>query len=205
MPVVLINSHNEQGRAHLLSIGVNNRHGGFLAAEHLLGLGHRCIAYVTGTPNHSDDRERLAGYCQALDGASVPREESLIIPGTGRADGATRVLERLLALRPVPTAAFCYNDMTAIGLLWAARQAGLETPRDLAIVGFDDIPFASYVFPALTTIAQPMFEMGQRAVEAALAHLGPSAVSAAVRARIALKGHLIVRESTGPCESMAVS
>jgi DNA-binding LacI/PurR family transcriptional regulator len=194
VPVLLINSHNEQGDARLLSIGVDNHQGGYLATQHLLDLGHRHIAYITGTPNHSDDRDRLAGCRQACAEAGLDPNAVHVLHGNGRADGGESVLRDLLWLSPVPTAVFCYNDMTAIGLLRGARDAGLAIPNDLAVVGFDDIPFAAYVSPALTTVAQPMFAMGQRAVQAALAQIEQSQQQAE---RILFEGELIVRESTG--------
>ena len=197
VPVVLINSHREEMGSYTFSINVDNRHGGRLATRHLLELGHRRIAYVTGAADHSDDRERLAGYCQALTQVGIVPDRLLIVAGTGRAGGGERALPQMLALEQPPTAVFCYNDVTAIGLLRAACQAGLSIPGDLSVVGFDDIPFASFVRPALTTIAQPMPDMGRRAMEMVLAlvenrdHDG-DAVSNAV-----VQGQLIVRESSG--------
>jgi len=90
---------------------------------------------------------------------------------------------------------FCYNDMTAIGLLRAAREAGVVVPDDLAVVGFDDIPFASYVTPALTTIAQPKFELGRRAMQMASALIEGRPADEAVT-NVILRGQLIVRQST---------
>lgn len=150
VPIVLINSHSEESGRYTFSVGVDNRHGGYLASRHLIELGHRRIAYVSGAPDHSDNLDRLAGYRQALDEAAILLDPALVIEGTGRADGGERALPMLIAAEEPPSASFCYNDMTAIGLLCAARQAGLSVPGDLAIVGFDDIPFASYVYPALT-------------------------------------------------------
>ena len=196
--VVLINSHREERGPYTFSVTVDNRHGGYLATEHLLRLGHSRIGYVTGPANHSDDVGRLEGYCQALVRNGLFFEPELVVPGNGRAEGGERALPVFMGLHEPPTAVFCYNDMTAMGLLCAARQAGLSVPRDLSIVGFDDIPFASYVCPPLTTIAQPKFEMGQQAVQMVLAlvrhedaQYGASAV-----ANVVVKGQLIVRESS---------
>ena len=102
------------------------------------------------------------------------------------------------ALAEPPTAVFCYNDVTAIGLLRAAREAGLSVPQNLSLVGFDDIPFASFMYPSLTTIAQPKFEMGEQAMQMALALMATKSVSGAEVSDIVVKGQLIVRGSSGP-------
>lgn len=208
VPVVLINSHSRQGGLYTFAVNVDNQHGGCLATEHLIQLGHRRIAYLTGPADHSDDMDRLAGYRQALSDAGIPFDPALVVVGTGRADGGERAFPALMALPSPPTAAFCYNDVTAIGLIHAARQAGLSVPRDLAVVGFDDIPFALYISPSLTTIAQPKPEMGRSAVEMMMTLLShghrESAGAPASGGQdsplpsrdVVVLGRLIVREST---------
>lgn len=197
VPVVLLNSHTKESGSYTFSINVDNRHGGFLATAHLIELSHRRIAYIAGPANHSDDLDRLAGYREALAWAGVPFDPALIVAGTGEAGGGQKALPQLLALDPRPTAAFCYNDMTAIGLLHAARAQGLDIPGDLALVGFDDIPFASYVQPPLTTVAQPKPEMGRRAVEMVLALLAETADGLEAVSDILVQGELVVRASSG--------
>lgn len=211
VPVVLINNHGEQtsqrARPYTFSISVDNRQGARLATEHLLARGHRRIAYVTGAMGHSDDLERLAGYRHALSRARIAHDRSSVIQGTGRADAGERALPKLMTLRQRPTAVFCYNDMTAIGLMHAARQAGISVPSDLAVVGFDDIPFASYVRPALTTIAQPTPDMGRQAVEMALALVGQDGLPLDQVTHVVVQGQLVVRESSGalPVVSMGAA
>jgi DNA-binding LacI/PurR family transcriptional regulator len=197
VPVVLINSHSEQTGPYTFSVNVDNRHGACLATQHLIQLGHRRIAYVTGPADHSDDLARLSGYQQALSQAGIPFDPQLVVPGTGRTGGGERAWPTLQALTDPPTAAFCYNDMTAIGLLQAVRETGLSVPDDLAIVGFDGIPFASYMQPALTTVAQPTSEMGKRAMEMVLALLSDLELGAQEVANVVVRGELIVRESSG--------
>jgi DNA-binding LacI/PurR family transcriptional regulator len=194
VPVILLNSHSQQQTLHTFSVRVDDRHGGCLATAHLIDLGHRCIAHVAGLAGHSPSAERLDGYLAALAEAGLPFDPALVIPGDGRFLGGEAALAALHDLTPRPTAVFCYNDMTAIGLLRAARQAGLRIPDDLAVVGFDDIPIAAYVSPALTTVAQPKFELGQRAMAMAMALIGgeTGAVSDLI-----LPGRLVIRESTG--------
>jgi DNA-binding LacI/PurR family transcriptional regulator len=197
VPVVLLNSHREQRGPYTFSVTVDNRHGGTLATEHLIRLGHRRLAYVTGAAGHSDDLERLAGYRQALSEAGLEFDPQLVVEGTGRAGGGERALPALLALDRPPTAVFCYNDLTAIGLLRIARQAGLMMPGDLAVVGFDDIPFASYVSPTLTTVAQPKPELGMRAVDMVLTLVDKGSQDSNGVANVTIQGRLIVRESSG--------
>jgi len=196
VPVVLLNTHRRQAGPYTFSITVDNRHGGWLATEHLIHLGHRRIAYVTGAVNHSDDQERLAGYRQALEQAGIAFDPALVVPGTGRAGGGERALPVLTALDEPPTAVFCYNDMTAIGLIHAARQMGLPVPEALAVVGFDDILFASFVQPPLTTVAQPMSEMGKQALEMVLSLIDDGDSSRGRVTNIVVQGTLIVRESS---------
>jgi DNA-binding LacI/PurR family transcriptional regulator len=196
VPVVLINNHQTESGPYTFSVNVDNRHGGCLAAEHLIQLGHRRIAYVTGPADHSDDRERLAGYSQALTQADIAFDPVLVVPGTGKVDGGEQALPVLLALEKPPTAVFCYNDMTAIGLLHAARQASLLVPQDLAVVGFDDIPFASYVRPSLTTVAQPKAEMGKQTMKMVLTLLASKGSDEWSVPDIVLQGQLVVRESS---------
>jgi DNA-binding LacI/PurR family transcriptional regulator len=197
VPVVLINNHSEQSGRYTFSITVDNEHGGHLATRHLVELGHRRIAYIAAQVNHSSNMGRLAGYRQALSEAGIPFDPALVVSGNGRVDGGERCWSHLAALTNPPTAVFCYNDMTAIGLLRDVRQVGLTVPQDLSIVGFDDIPFASYVCPALTTLAQPKFEMGQQATEMVLALMKAQASNDVQTADIVIKGQLIVRESSG--------
>jgi LacI family repressor for deo operon, udp, cdd, tsx, nupC, and nupG len=213
VPVVLINSHSRQGGLYTFAVNVDNQHGGCLATDHLIQLGHRCIAYLTGPSNHSDDLDRLAGYRQALAEAGLPFDPALVVPGIGRADGGEGALPVLRALPAPPTAVFCYNDVSAIGLMHAAQRAGLTVPGDLAVVGFDDIPFALYIYPPLTTIAQPKLEMGKSAVEMVLALVSDrdrakanpptSGSQISVISDIVVQGRLVVRESsTGPHEGI---
>jgi DNA-binding LacI/PurR family transcriptional regulator len=200
VPVVLINSRGREKTSYTYSVMVDNRQGGSLAAEHLIKLGHRHLAYVAGPPNHSDDVERLAGFRQALAGEGMVFDESSVVPGTGSLHGGERALPVLLALQARPTAVFCYNDLTAIGLLRAARQAGLSVPRDLSVVGFDDIPFSSYMYPSLTTIAQPMAEMGRQATEMVLALSTNGTSHDGLVTDLVVRGRLIARESSGPAD-----
>jgi DNA-binding LacI/PurR family transcriptional regulator len=197
VPVVLINSHREQTGPYTLSVSVNNQHGGRLATEHLIQLGHRRIAYICGPAGNSDDLARKAGYREALCAAGIAFDPALVLPGTGKVGAGESALPHLLRLDELPSAVFCYNDMTAIGLLRAARQCSLSIPRDMSVVGFDDIPFASYVYPSLTTVGQPRPEMGRQAMAMVLAFASDDAAGAQSASNILVEGRLIVRESSG--------
>ncbi|MEE8389304.1 MAG: LacI family DNA-binding transcriptional regulator [Anaerolineae bacterium] len=195
VPVVLINNHNAQSGRYTFSVSVDNRHGGYLAVAHLIERGRRRIGYITGPADHSDDAERLAGYRQALGEAGIPFDPAMVVPGNGRLDGGEQALRALANLSELPTAVFCYNDMTAIGLISAARQAGISVPESLAVVGFDDIPMAAHVYPPLTTVAQPQRDMGRQAMNMALA-LMTADDSTAPFSDVVVQGRLVVRESS---------
>ena len=197
VPVVLLNSHSEQRGPYTFSVGVDNFCGGYIATAHLIDAGHRRIAYVGGAAEHSNDLARFDGYRRALNEAGIGIDPALVVPGTGGADGGEQALPVLLGLSEQATAAFCYNDMTAIGLLRAARREGVSVPGDLAVVGFDDIPLASYVEPSLTTVAQPTGEMGERATEMVLDLLEEGRDNGSDVANVVVQGTLVVRTSSG--------
>ena len=197
VPVVLVNNHNEQSGRYTFSVGVDNQHGGCLATAHLVQQGHRRVAYVSGPADHSDDAERLAGYRQALDEADIPFDPALVLRGNSRLDGGAQALRRLAGLATPPTAVFCYNDMTAIGLISMARRENLSVPKDLAVVGFDDIPLAAHIYPPLTTVAQPQRDMGRQAMDMALALMAAGDDLAAPLSDIVVRCKLVVRESSG--------
>jgi len=195
-PVVLINNHNEQSGHYTYTVSVDNRHGSLLATDHLINQGHSRIAYINGPANHSSDTERMTGYRQALCEHSIPYDPTLVVPGNGKPVGGLRALEALIERTQPPSAVFCYNDMTAIGLLRAAREAGISVPGDLAVIGFDDIPLASFVCPPLSTISQPKNEMGRLAMEMVLTLAESDVPVRPEYSDIVVKGKLEVREST---------
>ncbi len=196
VPVVLINNHNEQSGHYTYTVTVDNHHGGLLAMDHLLVKGHRRIAYVTGPADHSSDMERMGAYREALEARGLAWEPDLVVPGDGWPEGGRRALETLMARPQPPTAVFCYNDMTAIGLVRAAREVSIRVPGTLAVVGFDDIPLAAYVDPPLTTIAQPKLEMGQLAMGMLLNLMQTDTSVAARLSDQVVQGRLVIREST---------
>ncbi len=192
IPIVLINNQHPDEFIH--SVVIDNVAASLQAVEHLIGLGHRRIAYLGDQFGFQSDTERFAGYRQALALADYPFLPELIVHGDGRPEGARLAVEKLLVLPVPPTALFCYNDMSAIGALRGIRAHGLCVPRDISIVGFDDLVLASYVDPPLTTVRQPKRQMGLTAMEILLRLLSDAPQENIVR----MKGELVVRQSTAP-------
>lgn len=179
----------------VVSVGSTNWAGGRTATEHLLGLGHRRIAWVGGPETSSAARERFHGYRAALDSAGVDLDPGLVRHGLFSVDtGRTHGHELLGAARP-PTAVIAGDDEIAVGVLAAARELDVPVPARLSVVGFDDTPQAAWTSPALTSVHQPLTGMGRMAVETVLAMA--AGVEPASR-YVQLATSLVVRESTGP-------
>lgn len=190
-PVVLLNGHEKKSAYG--SIRVDNYGGAFAMARHLVRLGHRRIAFVTGPARNHDAAERLRGYRDAV--GRKGRDGALEIPGDFREEAGYRAVSRLLRCAPLPTAVFVANDAMAIGLLCALRQRQVRVPEDLALAGFDDIPIARFIAPPLTTVRVPIAELGSRAT-ARLLHALEGSGGQPVREDI-LPTTLVVRSSCG--------
>jgi LacI family xylobiose transport system transcriptional regulator len=173
-----------------------NRQGGIAATRHLLGLGHQRIAVISGPPERLCARSRLDGVRAALEAARLPWDKSLVRTGMwfSYEDGLSHGRE-LLRLSVAPTAVLCGNDLQAFGVYEAARQARVRIPQELSVVGFDDISYARWCGPALTTVQQPFAEMGTTAAELVLALAAGETVT---HARVELATTLVVRDSTAP-------
>ena len=190
IPIVLLNNQHPSQFAH--SILIDNFEGSRAIVSHLIGLGHRRIAYIGDRFGYSSDAERYSGYRSALDEADIPFRPELVAHGDGKAEGGTHAVKELLAAREIPTAVFCYNDMTAIGALKEIHRRGLSVPADVSLAGFDDLPLATYLDPPLTTVRQPKSEMGRMAMRVLLKLMAGSEAEQNVR----VAGELMVREST---------
>lgn len=189
VPIVLINNQG-QGK-YLYSVAVDDTQGAQLAVEHLIALGHRRIGYVGIESRPKSNRRRLEGYQTALKERGISSEPDLIfVAGEGVDFERGKKGAEILLTRQV-TAAFCYNDMIAIGFVDGCRQQGVAIPEELSVVGFDDIEVASYVTPALTTIHQSRLQLGQLAMEMALDLLDGQLVF-----NQRLPCHLVSRQST---------
>jgi DNA-binding LacI/PurR family transcriptional regulator len=161
VPLVAIASSVSPG---LTVVDVDNRRGGLDAVSFLLARGHTRIATITGPTVWPSARARLEGYRDALGQAGIVVEPSLVeqASGWGLEDGQA-AMTRLLARRARFTALFAYSDLIAIGAIRELRAAGLRVPEDVSVVGYDDIPVAAFLEPPLTTVSQPMREVGERA------------------------------------------
>lgn len=143
---------------------VDNQRGAFEAVSHLLEKGHRRIGIISGPINSSTGRERLAGYKAALAQAGIASEPGLIVHGDYREESGRRLAEALLSRRP-PTALFIANNQMLIGAIETIAAMSLRIPKDVAVVGFDDLPLASVFTPPLTIVRQPAYEVGRSAAE----------------------------------------
>ena len=180
------------------SVSVDNVAGAESAISHLLNLGHRCIAFVSGPSNTPINVDRRRGYEGALQQAGLKIDTRLIIPGDFTFEAGARAVDTLLDARLKFTAVFCANDEMAIGAIRALRLRGLRVPEDCSIVGFDDIRFARYTEPPLTTVAQPKNQLGREAIGLLLEILTSS--DTPVRKHV-LPVDLVVRGSAAPCGS----
>ena len=168
------------------------------AAEHLLALGHRRIGAIAGTPGWYATEERLAGFRAALAGAGILLDPELVVHSDWRIPRGTEAARELLSLPDPPTAIFGFNDNVAIGALHAARERGLSVPDDLSVVGFDDTEQAVIVTPRLTSVRQPLAELGRMGVSLLIRLIDGQRVDAL---RVELATQLVVRESTAPLRS----
>lgn len=168
VPTVLINSQAESQAEMLHWVTVDDGMGARLAVEHLLSLGHRAIGYLGISSRPKSSKQRLEGYRAALSAAGIEVRDDWIVMSAG--SEASHEEDVAIGQAALPgllssgvSAVFCYNDMTAIGVLLACREQGIAVPQELSVIGFDDIKMANYVAPALTTVSQPKLELGRKA------------------------------------------
>jgi LacI family transcriptional regulator len=192
VPFVLAGWHPDQ-RVHY--VDVDNIGGARMAVEHLIRLGHRRIATITGPLGMSHGKDRLTGYRQALEAHQIAVDENLIVEGDYTEASGSMGARRLLSASP--TAIFAASDVMAVGALKALREAYLRVPDDVALVGFDDVPIAAAVEPALTTVRQPIERLGSMAADLLLKLLECPPDRQAPANRIGLPTTLVVRDSCG--------
>jgi DNA-binding LacI/PurR family transcriptional regulator len=192
IPLVVIDPPEEPGPG-IRSVGTTNWQGCLTATRHLIELGHRRIAIIGGPEHLWSSRARLAGYRAALEAAGLPAAGELIRRDDFCSEGGRRQARELLELAQPPTAIVAGNDPQAFGVLQALGERGLRAPGDLSVIGFDDVPVASWATPALTTIRQPLAAMAASAFR--MLHARPGAGEPH---HIELSTTLIIRESTGP-------
>jgi DNA-binding LacI/PurR family transcriptional regulator len=192
IPIVLMNS--QRHGAGVNSVKIDNVQGAFAAVNHLIELGHKRIAYIGNRNRVYSDAERMTGYRRALEGANIKFSQEFVVHTEFSPEGGISAIRSLLSSNPTPTAVFCYNDMLAIGVLKAAREV-IRVPQDLSVVGFDDLYIARYLEPALTTVMQPKWEMGQLVMKLTLKLLSGEKAEKT----ILVPGELIIRASTARC------
>ncbi len=176
------------------SVTVDSASGTRDAVQHLIKLGHRRIGMVSGTSLISTGRERYEAFLSALNEAGIRSEPELIRPGRFSLQSGYQLTLELLALPKSPTAIFAANNMLALGTLQALHERGVRVPEEIAVVGFDDLPWASALWPPLTTVAQPTYQLGHEAARLLLRRI---ASPDAPLESVILKTELMIRRSCG--------
>jgi LacI family transcriptional regulator len=199
VPAVSIPGHiDNEG---VTNIVLDHRHAAELALKHLVGLGHKKIAILKGHPESADSHHRWNAVQEVAREMGLQLDPELImqIESTDSSPSLGYPLgKRLVESKRPFTALFAYNDISAIGAIRAFQEAGLQVPRDVSVVGFDDIPGAAYHYPSLTTVRQPLRRMGEIAVETLVARIDGEKDW---QREIAVQPEIVVRESTGPVRS----
>ena len=188
---MLVNRFSDED--HDPFVGSDDLLGARLATAHLAELGHRRIGHLAGKPTVSTGVLRRRGYLAALTEHGLAPDPRLVVESGYTEEGGARAAARLMALDERPTAIFAVTDMTAVGAFGAARRMGLRVPEDMAIVGYNDIPLASRMMPALTTVHVPIHDFGSVAARLLLDQIETGEPS---RRRVIFNPELIVRGST---------
>ena len=195
MPIVFVNEQSACKKGH--SVLHDDVHGACVLAEYLVQIGHRKIAYIGNRHAGIANRDRLQGVEMALQAAGLALQTQYVVHGlTGQPDSGVEGVQKLLQVADFPTAIVCFNDMVAAGAIHALAAAGVRVPQDCSVTGFDDVALAAYLNPALTTLRQPMYELGQKSAEMVLNILQDASI--VVNETVSLRGELVVRDSTAP-------
>lgn len=176
---------------NLVSLNVNDYLASYQATQHLIELGHTRIAYISGPEDHPDSVERLRGYREALENASLSWDPKLVVQADFHEAGGLLAINQLVNSRQGFTAVFAANDQMAYGVRLGLYRLNIRVPEDISLVGFDDLPNSIYTMPPLTTIRQPIYEVGRLAAELILKMIGGEEVQSSK-----LQLELVVREST---------
>ncbi len=176
-------------------VGVDNFAGSRLAAEHLISQGHRRIAFIGRSTSRAVNQLREQGYRAALEGAGIAIDPLMILDGDGTTESGRQAAEHMFVRDVLPTAFLCVNDATALGVIIALNARRYDLPRQFSVMGFDDISFASFVTPSLTTMKQPRLRIGEAAMDMLLGLLEGNRPD---RNSVLLRSELIVRNSVAP-------
>ena len=194
LPVVVLDRHVRSGQVD--EVRTDSEAGAYLAIRHMIDLGHRRIAVLTGPADVSTSMDRVAGYRRALAEESLEPDSRYILFGEYNDASGFEMTRRILAARPRPTALFAANNFIAFGAIQALREAGLSIPEEMSIAVFDDLPQGWVFDPFLTVVSQPAYEIGRQATELMLERLTGEAP--AEPRTIVLPSELIARRSTAP-------
>lgn len=198
LPVSTVSGHEDS--AGITNIVLNHQSAASIGLNHLMELGHKRIAFIKGQDFSSDTEVRWQAICEAAEAQNVEIDYGMVVQLKGDKPSPELgyvATQELITRRKSFTALFAFNDISAIGAIRAFREVGLETPKDISVLGFDDIYAAAFHNPALTTIRQPLFEMGKLAAKAVLERIadGPDKAFPEI---LTVEPELIVRQSTAP-------
>ena len=194
IPFVVVDQRGELG-PDIPSVGATNWFGGRTGTEHLISLGHQRIAVISGPPTLRCSQDRIAGYRAAMEDAGIPVDPAFIRSGEFIQQAGYEQTCALLDVPERPTAIFAGNDVQAMGAYSALRAHGLSVPEDMSVIGFDDVAIASITTPALTTVRQPLIEMGRVGTTMLLRLISGEPLDSM---RVELTTTLIVRDSCAP-------
>lgn len=180
------------------SVSIDNESAARKITKHLIELGHTRIAHIMGPSNVVLSQARLNGYTQALRQHGIMEDELLIQEGDYTLHSGYLITRKLLSINRIPTAIFAANDEMAIGAMRAIHESGLQVPKDISVVGFDDINISSYVTPSLTTIQQPRYEIGQRSVNMLIKLIRSEPLE---QSQVVLEDTLVTRESSSEMDN----
>ncbi len=178
-----------------LTVVTNDREVSAEMTQYLASLGHKRIAFIKGDPGHKAVTHRYLGYLDGLEASGLPFRKGLVCGGDNSIGAGEECARHLLRLDPRPTAIFASNDDMAAGVMRIAQQMKIDVPDELSVAGFDDIPLAQQIFPALTTIKQPLRKMAEAGAQALIDQLRAKDTSAEL---ITIKSELVLRDTTAP-------
>ncbi|MEN3189080.1 MAG: LacI family DNA-binding transcriptional regulator [Atribacterota bacterium] len=193
IPYVVLDRNLEKEEAP--TVKLDNHRAGALAAEHLIALGHRYLACITGPLTIKICRERLEGFLETAKKKGIPEANLLVIEGNFKIDGGKAGVEHILTHPHPPTAIFCMNDLMALGALSTIRERGFSVPEDFSVVGLDNTILSEYSFPPLTTVAQPFDQMARETIQLLMKLIQGKKIR---KREILLPPKLLIRASTAP-------
>jgi DNA-binding LacI/PurR family transcriptional regulator len=197
IPIILLDRRTDKFETDAVTI--DNIGGAYLAVKHLIDLGYQRIGMIGGSPHLTTGRERYEGYRKALHAAGMKVDEKLIKVGNFKTDTGYALAKEFISSPQPPRAIFVANNLMTLGTLRALREHGIRIPQEIALVGFDDMPWSSELCPPLTAVSQPTYELGQETVQLLLRRLADS--DAPIRT-VTLQPRLVIRESCGAMQQL---